>query len=104
MDIDQKNASFGITELDISEQIYMGLRAIKRTVDGANPNDIDVNVNYLSYGLSGNVDFFDSVSLELLKFMGLSSGEDASEYRVRVMPQLAFDVEDTDVSLGLEVD
>jgi hypothetical protein len=36
--------------------------------------------------------------------MGLSSGEDASEYRVRVMPQLAFDVEDTDVSLGLEVD
>jgi hypothetical protein len=28
----------------------------------ANPNDIDVNVNYLSYGLSGNVDFFDSVS------------------------------------------
>jgi hypothetical protein len=87
------------------EPIYMGVYEPLNARISANPNDIDVNVSYLSYGLSGNVDFFDSVFKQLeVKFMGLSSGEDASEYRVRVMPQLAFDVEDTDVSLGLEVD
>jgi hypothetical protein len=63
MDIDQKNASFdyGWSSISARANLYEGLRAIKRT-DKCKPKYIDVNVNYLSYGLSGNVDFFDSVS------------------------------------------
>lgn len=102
-----KNASFGITGGARYQRanLYGVYEPLNAQLISANPNNIDVNVSYLSYGLSGNIDFFDSVFKQLeVKFMGLSSGEDASEYRVRVMPQLAFDVEDTDVSLGLEVD
>lgn len=102
-----RNASFGITGGARYQRanLYGIYEPLNVQFAGQNPDDSDVNVSYLSYGLSGNVDFFDSVFKQLeVKIMGLSSSEDASEYRARVMPKLVFDVEDIEVGLGLEVD
>ncbi|WP_194850848.1 TonB-dependent receptor [Nonlabens antarcticus] len=72
---------------------------------GTNPDDTDVAINYLSYGIGGNVDFFDSVFKELkVKLTGLSSSEDAQEFRGRLTPQLSFDIQDTEIGLGLDLD
>jgi len=102
-----KNASFGITGGARYQRanwygIYDPLNA---QLVGTNPNDTDVAINYLSYGLGGNVDFFDSVFKQLdVKLTGLSSSEDASELRARLLPQLGFDIEGTEVGLGLDLD
>lgn len=70
-----------------------------------NPQDIDVDINYLSYGLAGNVNFFDSVFDQMdLKLTGISSTEDATELRARFQPKLSFDIEETEFAVGLEAD
>ncbi|BAO55517.1 TonB-dependent receptor [Nonlabens marinus] len=102
-----KNASFGITGgARYQKANWYGIyEPLNAQLVMTNPQDTDVDISYLSYGLGGNVDFFDSVFKELeLKLTGTSTSEDASEYRARLLPKLGFDIEGTEVSLGLEVD
>lgn len=67
--------------------------------------DNDVGLSYLSYGVGGKAEFFESTfkRLEVL-FSGTSSGEDASEFRVEVRPELFFDIMETEINVGLELD
>ncbi len=67
--------------------------------------DDDVGLSYLSYGVGGKLEFFEATfeKLEVL-FSGTSSGEDASEFRVEVRPELFFDIMETEVNVGLELD
>ncbi|MGJ8685264.1 MAG: hypothetical protein ACSHWW_11605 [Nonlabens sp.] len=67
--------------------------------------DVDAGTSYLTLGLSGKAQFFDSVLENVeLAFTNLSSGNDATESRVRLLPQLAFEVMEEEISLGVEVD
>lgn len=67
--------------------------------------DTDVGFNYLSYGLGGKATFFDSVLKDIdLNFRGTTSSFDGSEIRFSVLPQLGFDILETEVALGVEVD
>ncbi|MGB3592054.1 MAG: hypothetical protein WBA16_10260 [Nonlabens sp.] len=67
--------------------------------------DSDVGLNYFSYGIGGEISLFNGVLKTVdLQAMGLSSGEGASEFRVRLQPQLEFDIRDTAIALGVDLD
>lgn len=69
------------------------------------PDDTDVGVNYFSYGVGGHLDFSDSVFKNLqVKLSGIDSNMDGQEIRAMVNPNLAFDIEDTEVELGVTLD
>lgn len=113
--------SFSDTSLDISfgkrtRDMNWGITAAAR-YQAANlygdylnsPNRLleisDVKTNYLSYGIGGKAAFFESVFKEVdIQLSGTTSGFDASEIRFNVLPQLAFNVLDTEVALGVELD
>jgi hypothetical protein len=67
--------------------------------------DTDVGLNYLSYGIGGKAEFFDSTfkNVDVL-FSAITSGEGASEISFRAQPEFQFDVMETDIDLGLDVD
>ncbi|PQJ31982.1 hypothetical protein BST92_08620 [Nonlabens arenilitoris] len=67
--------------------------------------EVDAGTSYLTIGLSGKAQFFDSV-LEKVEvgLSNISSGNDGSETRVRLQPQLAFEVLEEEIALGVEVD
>ncbi|PRP67233.1 hypothetical protein BST86_09030 [Nonlabens agnitus] len=108
--------SFGHRSRSASYSITAGARYQGANLYGVNPfftqqlinqdlDDKDVGVNYLSYGLGGNLDFFDSVFKSLqAKVTGITSNMDGSEIRAMIEPQLAFDIEGTEVELGVSVD
>ncbi|MEO9954229.1 hypothetical protein [Nonlabens sp.] len=67
--------------------------------------DTDVAFNYLSYALGGKVNFFDGVFKGVdVNFTGTTSSNDGSEIRFNAQPQLGFDILDTEVALGVELD
>jgi hypothetical protein len=69
------------------------------------PDDRDVALNYISYGIGGNLSINDGVLDDIkLNLTGISSSEDAAEVRARLQPRLVFDIEDTDVAFGLDLD
>lgn len=100
-------ASYGITAGARYQgaNLYGVNEPLRTQLEGLDPDDTDVGVNYLSYGLGGNLDFFDSVFKNInAKFTGITSGTDGQEIRAMVMPKLAFDIEDTEIGLGLSLD
>lgn len=67
--------------------------------------EIDAGTSYLTLGLSGKAQFFDSVVENVdVAVTNISSGNDASETRVRLRPQFAFEVMEEEIGLGVEVD
>ncbi|MGB5981258.1 MAG: hypothetical protein WBG46_03865 [Nonlabens sp.] len=67
--------------------------------------DSDVGLNYINYGLGGRAEFFGKTFEKIeVKFSGISSGEDASEFRIQARPELMFDIMDTDANIAAEVD
>lgn len=67
--------------------------------------DNDVGLNYLSYGIGGKAEFFESTFQKIdVLFSGITSGEGASEIRVEVRPELYFNIMETEVNLGVEID
>ena len=67
--------------------------------------DTDVGFNYLSYALGGKATFFDGVFKGVdVNFTGTTSSNDGSEIRFNALPQLGFDILDTEVALGVELD
>ncbi|WP_405369704.1 hypothetical protein [Nonlabens sp. Asnod2-A12] len=67
--------------------------------------DTDVAFNYLSYALGGKATFFDGVFKGVdVNFTGTTSSNDGSEIRFNAQPQLGFDILDTEVALGVELD
>ncbi|MFT5926793.1 MAG: hypothetical protein ACI9WL_001545 [Rubritalea sp.] len=113
--------SFSDTSLDVSYGrrtrgvnwgITAGARHQAANLYGAyefTPNslteDSDVGFNYLSYGLGGKATFFDSVLKDIdVNLRGTTSSFDASEIRFSAAPQMGFDIMETEVALGVEVD
>lgn len=67
--------------------------------------DVDAGTSYLTLGISGKAQFFDSFIEDMdIALTNISSGIDGTETRVRFLPQMAFKVLEEEVSLGLEVD
>lgn len=67
--------------------------------------DTDVAFNYLSYALGGKATFFDGIFKRVdVNFTGTTSSNDGSEIRFNAQPQLGFDILDTEVALGVELD
>jgi len=67
--------------------------------------DTDVGFNYLSYGLGGKATFFDGVFKDMdINLRGTTSSYDASEIRISALPQFGFDIMETEVALGGELD
>ncbi|AZQ43688.1 TonB-dependent receptor [Nonlabens ponticola] len=108
--------SYGVRSRDISWSITGGARYQSANLYGVfdpfnaalavnDPDDIDVNTNYLSYGIGGNIDFKESIFSELnLKITGLTSGQEAAEARATIGSKFTVDVQETEVDLGVELD
>lgn len=100
-------ASYGITAGARYQgaNLYGVNETLRGQLDGMDPDDTDVGVNYFSYGLGGNLDFSGSVFKNVnAKFTGITSNQEGQEIRAMVTPNLAFDIEDTEVGLGLSLD
>ncbi|WP_124981159.1 TonB-dependent receptor [Nonlabens xiamenensis] len=106
------DVSYGMRNRDFNWGISAGARYQTANWYGSYENtpnmlteDSDVGLNYLSYALGGKAQFFDGIFKDVdVQFSGTKSGEDASEIRVSALPRLAFEIVDTEVALGLEVD
>ena len=62
-------------------------------------------LSYINYGAGGRMELFDSMLEKLeLRVSGISSGEDATEFRVEIRPELQFNVLETDISMQAELD
>lgn len=69
------------------------------------PLGIDTGVNYLSYGLGGNATFFDAILNKVeVNLQGVTSGTDGSEVRFTAAPSVAFEIMESEIGLGLELD
>lgn len=106
------DVSYGTRSRDMNWSIAAGGRYQTANWYGVYDNvptqpeeDLDVATSYFSYGIGGRASFFDSVFKEAdVQLTGVSSGNDASEFRARLRPQLGFDIMDTEVGLGVELD
>ncbi|SCX87353.1 hypothetical protein SAMN05192588_0034 [Nonlabens sp. Hel1_33_55] len=102
-----RDASFGITAGARYQgaNLYGVREPFRQQIIDQDLDDKDVGVNYLSYGLGGNLDFFDSPFKNIqAKFTGITSDMDGSEIRAMINPNLAFDIEDTEFELGVSLD
>ncbi len=72
---------------------------------GTDPDDTDVGVNYLSYGVGGNLDIFDSIFKDVrAKFTGITSNREGQELRAQVGTNLGFTIEEATIDLGVSID
>lgn len=106
------DVSYGMRDRDMSWGITAGARYQGANWYGdyentTNPltEDSDVGFNYLSYGLGGKATFFDGVFKDMdINLRGTTSSYDATEIRISALPQLGFDIMETEVALGVELD
>lgn len=72
---------------------------------GIDADDVDTAINYMSYGVDTQIEFFDMIVDEVsLDLNGMTSDYDATEFRVSAGTAISFDVLEEEIALNLGAD